>query len=1820
MTREERGVRDQLRHWGEDLVDLSRRNRLLYFTHTKTASLEFAQNAAAVEARLDTRRGWRFHLPPAPPTDAGTPERPPLPADDELVVSLRPTRYKPQIERGLKTLKSTAQAEFLDAGIWILYLGLGRLSWVDVDDKPAQSPLLLVPITLSQEGGEEAWRLRRSDDGEPALNPALAVKLERDFGIALPTLDSLEEADVAHVMSAVSHAVARTRWTVEPVAVLRTFTFHKEVIYRDLHQNEAVIAVHPAVRLLAEGPSSEVAEQLDFAPEDEHLLDERHPPEDLACVVDADATQRQCLIAARANRSFVMDGPPGTGKSQTITNVIAQLLADGRTVLFVSEKAAALDVVHNRLKGLKLDPFVMALHSHNATRKAVAQELGQALTTKPTATSRVDSTKRARLRREREKLTAYAVAVNEVRRPLERSLHDVIGRIAELDGPPVLPVPDVDTSTLDPAATTELLEAAAQLGRSWGPIERGDSFIWRDLKPARGGAAREARHRRRLKDCTDALEALEVAVSNVADELRLPRPDGPVGVDELAELLGLLEQRVPIGAAWLTVPDATVIFDRVDALVEDMRFHSVTELDLATRWPNWRDIDPDLATNLAAVESQLQELMPGESPLDDWTSSALKELAKDLSSSAEVIEDAVPAAEVLQSAFGLSGPISMELAGRLAELGRLAGSPHPPEPSWLNPVVKAALDDARRVLADLLRTYRSRRDALQATFTEDVLDLDLRSLHARFTDVHTGWHKLGGAYRADKSTLAQATVSGKVTKNVLAQLDEAIEWQDLARRLAQAEHRHAPQLGSRYYPSRQDADLDEIERAVALADQVLALAGGDVAPADLARQLGMGGNPDPRLPQAIGELTGVVKRLRSGLFYQRLRAIAEQAECFDMLDAVSWCQKTAEGLRRLAANLDNVNLVLGSTLTLADARVVTAGRSQMHHLDEAVAHALSTLSRELGTIAERPTAELIERGRDWAARIRDHFGGAVRAKSAQVLLRSDLTAAQLRDPYSLFSKAADGLFGEFSADYSDELRQECESSFESAYSLLDTMTRTLGDITEWETYVAARAHLVEAGWRATIEAIETERVPANKVAPLVERTVLSRWVDQVVDSDNRLEPKRSVDRDDLLHAFRALDAELVADAAAGVINACTARRPRSLAGGAGTINQQAQLKRRHMPVRKLLDVAGEAAQMLKPCFMMSPLSVSQFLPPGLRFDVVIFDEASQVREADAICSIYRGEQLIVAGDPKQLPPTDFFSRVAGADGGLDDDDGLDGDVFDFDSVLDRCKGQGIPSLPLEWHYRSRHESLITFSNRSFYDGRLHTFPGATFEAPDLGVELFQVEGQYRRGGTRDNPIEAERVVDRIVEHRRRHPKLTLGVVTLSAAQKSTIEAAIERRSQSQPELRDLVTDDRLHGFFVKNLENVQGDERDLIILSIGYGPDEHGKLTMNFGPMNRENGWRRLNVAVTRARRRVEVVSSVTAGQISSEKPSIRHLARYLDYAERGAAALSLDIDVQGGDAESPFEEEVLRSVTRLGYTAVPQVGVAGYRVDIGVRHPTKPGSYALGIECDGATYHSSKVARDRDRLRQQVLAGLGWHIHRIWSTAWFSDRPGEEARLQAAIDGALRSPSPSDSSSPSTPSVVEVAVDEVDFDDYPEWAWEYEMPRVTTPARAGTEFTDPSARSRITQQIVEVVTGYGPIHRSIVLDLIRASWGVGRSGGRVRDAFHAAVGTVLARQDIEADGEFLQLLDADIYVRVPSGKDAVPRRVQHVPPAELELAIVQLLRDAGTSDAARLRVAWARLFGWRRVGPDIEVAFEDAVDRLIGEGVVEGPDPLRLV
>ena len=1152
---------------------------------------------------------------------------------------------------------------------------------------------------------------------------------------------------------------------------------------------------------------------------------------------------------------------------------------------------------------------------------------------------------------------------------------------------------------------------------------------------------------------------------------------------------------------------------------------------------------------------------------------------------------------------------------QLAKLGELADSGTPPEPDWFHDGPLQAACKAHRVLAEIVPAYISQRLDLTKDFKPAVLDLPLEELRERFANRHKGLRRLGGAYRADKATLAKATISGRASKGTLGRLDDLVAWQQAHQQLEAAESEHAAALGV-YYPSRDHADFDLCQGAIEVAEQALAASGGAISAAALIDTIGRGRPPSRRISKAAAETSAHLASLRNSEFALRIGTTMLALESTDLQTISDWCRNLADLTGAVADEVAAVEKCVGDSVPAADAHNLLRARADQVRIANLVKSLAESVRDLIGDMAAAPDAGALRAASDWVGRIRKHLDGEIEPRTASFVLTSDLSESHLSEPNVHASQALGRLLEIFKTPHRDVLRDELSHSYGAAFELLHALEATAAEMHVWSDYVESRDVLAAAGLEPAISECERLRKPAGDIPHILKLAILRRWADQVIDSDDRLRLGSSAYRDNLREDFQRLDRALVRNAAADVINACAARRPRSTAGGAGFIRQQAQLTRRHKPVRTQMRDAGEAAQRLKPCFMMSPLSVSQFLPAEMTFDAVIFDEASQVKEADAIGCIYRGKQVIVAGDQKQLPPTSFFDRTADTD-----EEDIDEQVLDFESVLDRCKAQGFVPLPLNWHYRSRHEALITYSNHSFYNGRLHTFPGAVFESADLGVELFKVDGIYRRGGTRDNPAEAAAVVDRVLFHRQHHAEATLGVVALSTAQQAAVEAEIERRSESEPELRHLTTDDRLSGFFVKNLESVQGDERDIIILTIGYGPDEAGKLTMNFGPMNREGGERRLNVAVTRARQRVEIVSSISGGHITSDSGALNHLRRYLDFAERGTAALAIDLQGSVGDAESPFEEEVLRSIRAMGQEAVPQVGVAGYRIDIGIRHPNKPGSYLLGVECDGASYHSSKVARDRDRLRQEILEGLGWTIHRIWSTAWFTDRAGEEARLRSSIDETLKGPvrrtAVLKAAAPAAPTVE---IDKVDFEAKPDWVTGYVEPQAPSGPSSRPEFHDSESREIISWQIQKAVETYGPIHCDAVLRAVRAEWSLNRAGKRMRDAFARATSYLGRSQRIEQEGDWLRCPGQEPSVRVPMFDGQPTRPVGEVPPDEIQKALLLLLNDAGPSTPENLRQAWGRLYGWARIGADIEIAFERAVDALITADKVRGSDLLRLV
>ena len=463
------------------------------------------------------------------------------------------------------------------------------------------------------------------------------------------------------------------------------------------------------------------------------------------------------------------------------------------------------------------------------------------------------------------------------------------------------------------------------------------------------------------------------------------------------------------------------------------------------------------------------------------------------------------------------------------------------------------------------------------------------------------------------------------------------------------------------------------------------------------------------------------------------------------------------------------------------------------------------------------------------------------------------------------------------------------------------------------------------------------------------------------------------------------------------------------------LRNELEKQKRFVPVRALLAQAGRSIQALQPCFMMSPLSLAKFLKAGsLTFDILVIDEASQMRPEDALGAMLRSKQIVVVGDPKQLPPTDFFARSG--DAGPDEEDFED---LDDESILESCQKTFSHRRPLRWHYRSRCESLIRFSNEQFYRRELVTFPAS--KPGSFSIDLIRVDGAFQASR---NPTEASRIAEEAISFMRHYAvsdedKIpSLGIVAINLQQRELIREEFNRLRTDDP-LVDLYLDKLLskgEEFFVKNLENVQGDERDFIFVSMTYGREPGGTaMKQRFGPINRKQGHRRLNVLFSRARMRIGLFTSFGSTDVVPSPDSsegVHILRKYLEYAETRGRASSMP----GGDAESDsdFEVEVAERLRAKGYAVDYQVGVSGYRIDLGVWHPDHPERYLAGIECDGATYHSSKSARDRDRLREEVLVHKGWDIVRVWSTDWFDNPNLQTARLTEKLEALRIRPAPS--------------------------------------------------------------------------------------------------------------------------------------------------------------------------------------------------------------
>lgn len=578
---------------------------------------------------------------------------------------------------------------------------------------------------------------------------------------------------------------------------------------------------------------------------------------------------------------------------------------------------------------------------------------------------------------------------------------------------------------------------------------------------------------------------------------------------------------------------------------------------------------------------------------------------------------------------------------------------------------------------------------------------------------------------------------------------------------------------------------------------------------------------------------------------------------------------------------------------------------------------------------------------------------------------------------------------------------------------IDAWRDNLDDISDIARYNRLKGDIKNVGLLELAELCDTwDTKPAEELTNLFKWT----WYDGLTREGYRLhESLRQFDREvheKNIDNFVKMDRDILLDAQHKLIAAHYHSLPPDDFEGMKIIQREIRKARRILPIRRLLEQAGEEIQEIKPVFMMSPMSVATYLSPGeegVDFDLVVFDEASQLRPEDALGALLRTQQVVVVGDEKQMPPTNFFRQTLELDEEAEDDQ--DVTAGDIKSILSLFLSKGFPSEMLRWHYRSKHESLIAVSNQEFYDGKLVVFPSSGKDSEATGLRLICNQNNlYDRGASGTNPDEARAIAQKVMEHAMLRPHLSLGVVAFSDAQRERIFLEVEdmRKKEEHCELEEkFFTKNRSDGenFFIKNLENVQGDERDIIYISIGYGWNEQGTLAQNFGPINRDGGARRLNVLFTRAKLGMSVFSNFVADNLRIEgktSEGVKVLRSFLHFAEKKKFPV---VSETGREEDGPFERDVRKEIEKMGYRVEPQVGSAGYFIDLAVRHPEKHGQYILAVECDGASYHSAASARVRDRLRQESLENLGWKFHRVWSTDWFLNRAEAVKRLQDAIE-----------------------------------------------------------------------------------------------------------------------------------------------------------------------------------------------------------------------
>lgn len=1672
------------------LLDLTARNRLINFRHTKGASLRIidelpdqlvdmllsdvemrfiavpeATEKELIDAgylKIDEKTQELIELKSPPSAEQwakylglDTSYEVPASADEDgsgkhSDTAIQTLLYPYEMEARLKGLLQTSESAIQEMGANILYMALGFLEWYDSSssDSARIAPLFLVPVRLNKgrlNSETRTYEYTLNFSGEDIIpNLSLREKLRVDFGMALPDLDenTVPEIYLSQVCELIQDK--QPRWRVRRYISLALLNFSKLLMYLDLDPSRwpqgANIVDHPVVSRFLSGYDREQEDEGnggDMGFGEEYLIDEMDEVHtSYPLIDDADSSQHSALIDAVDGKNLVIEGPPGTGKSQTITNLIAAAMAQGKKVLFVAEKLAALEVVRSRLDKAGLGEFCLELHSHKSQKRKVLDEIEGRLSKhghyrKPKDIE-VDI---ARYEELKAALQSHAEKINQPWKSTGKTLHEIFMaatryRNAIEVSPGSVHPGQVSGDDYDVAAqrraedTVEVYRkmycaVAGQLGEDaelqshpWFGVRNGELQVF-DLEQVVA----------RLESWQSSLSALSGCVERIAGTLgcenfgvadstqQLQRfyeqvaemPD--LQGDETLELLpSLRDETLVLAQRYL------MLFDQIQE-----QYKALTEV-----------VDLELLADLSVVDrlfrgsEQLKELVGSDVELAGL-SEALNRLA--------AIED-----QLDQLAEPLEGVVSVLGKGAdehltISESGLMEFKVAIELIAGLKPGYwkhrddcfdSDELDDLLPLLKGDLVALRVAHDRVDSAFALDRVPTTQEIRQLQTTLAAGGLFRwLKGDWRAARKQVLSwsAGVGGKYAA-LVPLLNDLIEFVE-KRQAFEGNEQYRDALGEHLRGLDTDVEmLDSLRdwykrvrkhygvgfgRKVALGDAVLELSSSAVK--------GVRSLAERGIETQLGDLIDDLGSLKS-VFAPVAQLRDEKSPLMGSEGVIPYLLAEVNGAVKACGPLVNDSAL--SITELAD-QIEQIGllRQQVAEWQK------MDLDRKLfgGELGLKVGLQ-----GDCSAGVsvlRNTLGVAsyIVEKVSNVALTSYLYQNPASTSFSAVATHAEVLRGELSQQAVDfenfeemvqlDLAGWSRLSGDTIIGLIERNKRALGDretLQNWLDYVRMRDQLDSQGLGKLVDGVEFGRFEIGEIDDVYQAGVYDLLAREILSQDPELARFSGHSQQALQEQFKEYDNKLKTlqceqiawkidqtYVPEGVSSARASERTEK-----ALLERECTKKSKHIPIRQLLSRAGDALVALKPCFMMGPMSVAQYLAPGqMDFDLVVMDEASQIKPQDALGAVARGGQLVVVGDPKQLPPTSFFDRMVEED--EDDPTGIE----ESESILDATLPM-FPARRLRWHYRSQHESLIAFSNHSFYESDLVLFPSPYNQTERYGVQFSRVP----RGCfvNRRNMEEARVISEAVREHFKHHPEETLGVVAMSSEQRTQIERAIETLAKEDTVFQAWLDKDanKHESLFVKNLENVQGDERDVIFISMTYGPQEpKGRVLQRFGPINGDVGWRRLNVLFTRSRKRMHVFSSMGSDDIvagASSKRGVHALRDFLGYCETGI--LHKTERDTGKAPDSDFEVSVMRVLRDEGFECIPQVGVAGFFIDIAVLDPGNPGRYLMGIECDGATYHSAKSARDRDRLRQSILERLGWEIRRIWSTDWFKNPQGELAPI----------------------------------------------------------------------------------------------------------------------------------------------------------------------------------------------------------------------------